>query len=555
MMSFFSPREGQSRTLTFVLLVLLMVALGLLVADRLTPAGTLASISAETSSNESNATEESIAVLPFAALSNAEADAYFGEGLAEELLNSLAKLPRLQVAARTSAFAIAEQDLDLREMGRQLGVNHVLEGSLRRSGNRLRVTAQLIRVSDGFHLWSETYENESEDIFQVQDEIVRQISHVLQIRLGVGGGEGRAAANEVHPQAYEDYLSGLDYWWTRDQAGHRQAAIEKFMMVTEQDQDFADGWAAYAMALALSSRSFAPHFPAGTYIDSVEDAFNRALELDPRSHRALAALVYWHTNRAIDMPRAYEYLKRAEAAEVSNGFTYYTASQYYFAVGDEALTMRSIRQASLADPLNHTYSRHEFLYAAAFGDYRYKDLLLTEVASCTASDCSPNQWVIAYSAALAALHAADEQEIQRARDTLIEVYGALGSAGFATAHQEYLIAYMDRVLGQDSGQAFWEKADFSDREVSTLFTLDAAILARVGRLDEALDLLERIAEGERFFANRSLPYVLSEGGLEMPEDIRRHPRYHAIWARPGMPAIELARRSNGTTAGLPLPIL
>ncbi|WP_205743097.1 hypothetical protein [Halioglobus maricola] len=552
-MSIFSLRDGQSRNLKILTLGLLLVALAIIASEKLAPLSSISSLRQDNGSTPDAPAEVSIAVLPFVPLSNAQDDAFFGKGLAEELLNSLAKLPRLKVAARTSAFTVAEEDLDVREMGRQLGVGHVLEGSLRRSGNRLRVTAQLIRVEDGFHLWSNAYEKSSEDIFQVQDEIVREMSQVLQIRLGVGAGEGRASARGVNPQAYEDYLRGLDLWWTRDLAGHRGAAIEKFMMVTEQDSEFPDGWAAYATALALSDESYAPHFPIGAYHSSVEDAFQRALGLDSRSHRALSGLVYWHTNRVIDIPRAYDYLKRAEASGATNGFTYYVASQYYFSVGDEALTMGSIRRASLADPLNHTYSRHEFLYAAAFGDYRYNDPFLQELDACTASDCSPTQWIIAWSAALAALHSANDAEIRRARDTLMEVFAALGAAGFAAEYQEYLIAYMDRVLGIDPRQQYWDAVDFTDRDPGGLFTLDAAILARVGRLEDALDLLERIAEADRFFANRSVPYVLSGGGLEMPEEIRRHPRYHAIWAQPGMPAIELARRSNSTNAGLPLP--
>ena len=143
--------------------------------------------------------ERSIAVLPFVSLSNDDSDGYFGKGIAEELLNALAQFPDLRVAARTSAFSFEGKDIDLREIGEALGVAHVLEGSVRRSGERLRVTAQLIRASDGFHLWSEIFEREVTDIFVIQDEIVGELSRVLQFRLGVGVGAGRASGETTTP--------------------------------------------------------------------------------------------------------------------------------------------------------------------------------------------------------------------------------------------------------------------------------------------------------------------------------------------------------------------
>ncbi len=120
---------------------------------------------------------------------------YFSDGLAEELLNRLAQRNDLRVAARTSAFQFKGKNLDVSEIGKQLNVEHVLEGSVRKSGNRLRITAQLINVKDGFHLWSETYERELTDIFAIQDEISAAIAGALELQLGTAGGRAAGAAH------------------------------------------------------------------------------------------------------------------------------------------------------------------------------------------------------------------------------------------------------------------------------------------------------------------------------------------------------------------------
>ncbi len=132
------------------------------------------------------------------------------------------------MAARTSAFSFGGNDVDLREVGSILGVAHVLEGSVRSAGDKVRVTAQLIRASDGFHLWSETYDRDMADIFKVQDEIVVEINRTLQIRLGVGVGADRVAAKQVDPIAYQNYLLGLEFWGLRAENKNRSVAIKAF---------------------------------------------------------------------------------------------------------------------------------------------------------------------------------------------------------------------------------------------------------------------------------------------------------------------------------------
>jgi TolB-like protein len=149
--------------------------------------------------------QPSIAVLPFANMSADKENEYFSDGLAEEILNLLAKIPGLKVIARTSAFAFRGKEQDVRKIAETLGVSNVLEGSVRRAGNRVRVTAQLINAADGSHLWSERYDRDMTDIFAIQDEIGQAISEALQVRLA-------PRAQAVNIEAYQNYLKGQYYF-------------------------------------------------------------------------------------------------------------------------------------------------------------------------------------------------------------------------------------------------------------------------------------------------------------------------------------------------------
>ena len=150
--------------------------------------------------------QPSIAVLPFANMSRDADDEYFSDGLAEEIINALAQVPGLKVIARTSAFAFKGKNEDIRKIAETLGVTNVLEGSVRRAGNRLRVTAQLIHAADGTHLWSQRYDREMTDVFAVQDEIAAAIAGALQVKLT--GKPATARPHEPNLPAYEAFLKG-----------------------------------------------------------------------------------------------------------------------------------------------------------------------------------------------------------------------------------------------------------------------------------------------------------------------------------------------------------
>ncbi len=154
---------------------------------------------------------ESIAVLAFANMSSDPEQEFFSDGISEEIINMLAQVPGLKVAGRTSAFSFKGKNQDLRIIGEQLNVNYILEGSVRKSGNKIRITAQLIKVADGYHLWSEKYDRELEDIFDIQDEISLAILNAIKIKLFGAAKEAVLKKYTDNPEAYQLYLQGRFY--------------------------------------------------------------------------------------------------------------------------------------------------------------------------------------------------------------------------------------------------------------------------------------------------------------------------------------------------------
>src|ERR1019366_8761876 len=193
----------------------------------------------------------SIAVLPFENAGGDTANAYFAEGIAEELITALSKVPGLRVAGRSSSFRFSGRGADARDAARALNVASLLEGTVRRSGSRMKVTAQLTNGSDGVVIWSDSYEREIKDAFAVQDEITRAIVGALQVRLATGGPAAAAAApaRDVNPDAYDLYLRGLAYF--RQRGKYVQTSIGYFEQAIARDSMFARAYAELATALAM----------------------------------------------------------------------------------------------------------------------------------------------------------------------------------------------------------------------------------------------------------------------------------------------------------------
>jgi len=189
--------------------------------------------------------EKSIAILPFVNMSNDPEQKYFCEGLSEELINVLSQLDKFKVASRTSSFSFKEKNLDIAKIGQKLNVETVLEGSVRKSQNRIRITAQLINVRDGFHLWSQRYDREMTDIFNIQDEIALAILDALKITLL---GEDKVAVlkhGTNNPEAYKLYLKGRFNFHKFSPEGYK-AAIRYYEKAIEIEPDYAEAYAGIA---------------------------------------------------------------------------------------------------------------------------------------------------------------------------------------------------------------------------------------------------------------------------------------------------------------------
>jgi TolB-like protein/Flp pilus assembly protein TadD len=231
------------------------------------------------------APENSIAVLPFADLSENTDQGHFGDGISEEILNLLAQVEGLNVAARTSSFAFRDSQDDIRKIGRLLNVSTVLEGSVRTSGERIRLTAQLINVEDGYHIWSKFYDRELTDIFAIQDEVASMIATAL-----VESFEGLAAKPASRTDslaASQAYRTGRLHWWRRT-PGELQRAIEMFATALEHDAGFAPAYAAMADTWLLLAMYGNVTLVKAT--DKAQGMIEKALAIDPESAEAFAAL-------------------------------------------------------------------------------------------------------------------------------------------------------------------------------------------------------------------------------------------------------------------------
>ncbi len=232
------------------------------------------------------AAQNSIAVLPFANMSgNADGD-YFSDGMTEELLNVLAKVPKLQVVARTSVFQFKGKGGDIREIGRKLGVSHIVEGSIRRDGQQVRITAQLVRVSDGFHVWSETYDRKLDSVFALQDEIAERIGDALKLSLGVDAAV--APRTSIDPEAYDEYLRGRALLRQRSDL---PTALAHFRAAVAKAPGFAAGWS--SLSLACEVRFWYMQMTPAEQTEMLAceaDGAKRAAALDPDSAATVHAL-------------------------------------------------------------------------------------------------------------------------------------------------------------------------------------------------------------------------------------------------------------------------
>jgi TolB-like protein/Tfp pilus assembly protein PilF/tRNA A-37 threonylcarbamoyl transferase component Bud32 len=306
--------------------------------------------------------QPSIAVLPFANMSDDKEQEYFSDGLAEEIINALTQVKGLKVIARTSAFAFKGKNEDIRKIAETLGVSNVLEGSVRRAGNRLRITAQLIHAADGTHLWSQRYDRDMTDVFAIQDEISQAISEALQVHLA-------PRARKVNVEAYQLYLKG-QYHRLRLTPESLAKAKEYFEQASAIDPNYAlaySGLAVYYYSLGVLGIK-----PAGDTMPLAKAAAEKALAIDPANSEAHSVSVIVAGVFEYDWKTAETHCRKAMAAEPVPPMVRFRYGMYYLIPrGRFAEAVEQGRMALEADPLS-TFL-HYALATSMFYARRYPD--------------------------------------------------------------------------------------------------------------------------------------------------------------------------------------
>jgi len=291
-----------------------------------------------------SSTERSIAVLPFTDLSPGEERDYFGEGIAEEIQTALAKIEGLRVAARRSSFWFKDKKADLKEIADKLNVEHVLEGSVRRDGNRIRISAELTDCCNGFTLWSETFEREMQGIFALQDEITRAIVDALKLKLDIS--TPRASRLVRSTAAYDVYLHGLFYSDRINEADLRKS-LEYFERALEKDPQLGRAWTGMAKAWLWLADAYVA--PLEAYANVREAAIN-ALNIDNEDAEAHVYLA--ETKRILDwdMDGAAREFNRAVLLDPKSTPSNYFSAAFWAARGERDEALIYLQRTSTIDP-------------------------------------------------------------------------------------------------------------------------------------------------------------------------------------------------------------
>ena len=390
----------------------------------------------------------SIAVLPFTDMSRERDQEYFCEGMAEEILNALTRIQGLRVAARTSSFRFRGQAEDVRKVAQELGVNSVLEGSVRKSGDQLRVTAQLINAEDGYHLWSERYDRGLEDVFAIQDEIATKITEALELQLT------RRDRDAIHGratgviQAYDYYLRGRH---AVHQFGKRpiEYAIQMFEKAIAIDPDYAP---AYAGLTQANATMYMVYDADPKVCSAAERASRRAIELDPDSAEA-------HTTRGIVqlMTNNFDAAEQAFDRAIALDPRSFDAHYYY--------------AQSCATRGNHARAAELYEKAAAVRPEDYQALLISAQSYRSLGRTEGER-------------SAAERGLARARRTL-ELNPQDVRALYLGA---VALCKIDR-LGE--GREWAERALALEPDEPSVLYNAACFYSRAGQVERAMDLLER----------------------------------------------------------------
>jgi adenylate cyclase len=449
--------------------------------------------------------ELSIAVLPFADLSPEGDQEYFSDGISEEILNVLTQIPDLYVISRSSAFSFKGKNVQIPNVAKQLGVTHVLQGSVRKSGNRIRITTQLINARTDRQLWSETYDRELENVFAIQDEIAAAVVSTLKITLL--GREVKAA--ETNPEAYRLYLQGR-YFFNQFAAASNKQAETLLKQALAIDPDFAPAWTVLGKVYQHQSDPFdiRPHDEAN---ELARDAIQKALTIDPQYGRAYAALAVVEMEYDFDFTAASQHLQQALKLNSGDALILLRAGQLNTYLGRLHEAIDLYRQSIALDPVS--YFGHINLGLTYYAAHRLDEAAdsLQMALSLKPSGIFPQyllgKVLLAQGDAPAALAAMEQETMDffRLIGTAI-VQHALGDAGASDA------ALQESIEMWGAGGAYQV----------------AEVYAYRGEIDHAFDWLELAYENH----DGGLIYVLVDPLLTNVHD---DPRWEPFLNKMGLP--------------------
>jgi TolB-like protein len=330
-------KSGRSRAWIYVVIIAAALSVGLFFVGPYT---------APKPAMTSSLPEKSIAVLPFVNMSSDRENEYFVDGLTEEILNRIAQINELKVPGRTSCFAFKDKNADLRQVGVSLGVAHVLEGRVRKAGDRLRIIAQLVRTSDGYHLWSQSFDRKLDDVFAIQEEIAYSIADALSVELKIGAaGQAERATHDM--TAYDNYLQARTLITQRSPSNIRNA-IPLLEAAVHRDPNFAKAWSALAQAHELSTYYLS--IDATQSLQNAENAARKALALDESVATAHSGLADVLRDRYLWVEAEGEY-RRALELSPGESETHNQYSVLLLSVGHTDSALAHARRACELDPL------------------------------------------------------------------------------------------------------------------------------------------------------------------------------------------------------------
>ncbi len=458
----------------------------------------------------------SIAVLPFVDMSSQKDQEYFCDGIAEELINALTQLEGLHVVARTSAFFFKGKDVKIRDIGKELNVKTILEGSVRTAGNRVRITAQLVNVDDGYHLWSEKYDRDLEDIFAIQDEISETIVDKLKLKLLETEKRELRKRQTVDLEAYNLYLKGR-WFWNKQTEEDLKKAIECFERSLEKDPNHAPSYA--GLADCYSALPFYAAYQPEQALQKSTEAATKALHLDPDLAEAHVSLGRIMKNFEWDWEKAEKEFRRAIELNPGCASAHHWLANNFVCLTRFEEAIEEVTHALRLDPLSIAINEFSgFVYFFAGKSEQaieaLKRTLEMDAGSANAHVLlgliySRQSW---YEEALSELEKA--RRISKGLDVLVEpriavTYARMGQTDKA---QQALADLLERSKKEYVSPYFLADVEFS-----------------LGRFDRAFDFLEKAYERH----DNWLQYLKADPKFEIL-NLRSDPRYIALLKKMGL---------------------